>query len=164
MPDPEVVLRPAAQADIPFIVFARHAMFEEMFTLENRPFDPAELALMDAIFQQRLLATLGSDELPAWVIEAGGKPAACALIFVLQLLPAPGRLDMRQPNLQNVYVLPEYRKRGFARRLVEASIIWCREQGYSSLSLNASQAGKPLYESLGFKMGNQMRLKIEAQS
>ena len=44
MPEFDYVLRPAVQADIPFLVFGRHAMFEEMFTLENRPFD---LILMD---------------------------------------------------------------------------------------------------------------------
>ncbi len=160
MPEFDYVLRPATQADIPFLVFGRHAMFEEMFTLENRPFDPAELPLMDAIFQQSLLAKLGSEDLPAWVIETQGEPVACALVFVIHSLPAPARLDMRTPNLQNVYVLPKHRHRGLARRLVEASITWCREQGFQSMTLNASDAGRSLYESLGFKPGNQMSLRL----
>lgn len=160
MSESEYVLRVAAQTDIPFLVFGRHAMFEEMFTLEKRDYDPAELALMDAVFQQSLLAKLGGEDLQAWVVETEGKPVACALVFVIHSLPAPGRLDMRQPNLQNVYVLPEHRRHGLARRLVEASIAWCREQGYRRLTLNASEAGRPLYESMGFKAGNQMGLKL----
>jgi hypothetical protein len=44
--------------------------------------------------------------------------------------------------------------------LVEASIAWCREQGYRSMTLNASDAGRSLYESMGFKAGNQMSLRL----
>jgi GNAT superfamily N-acetyltransferase len=156
----ELPLRPAVQSDIPFLVFARHAMFEEMFTLENRAFDPAELSLMDGIFRQTLLAHLGEEDQQGWVVEAAGQPVACAMVYMMRLLPAPGRLDRLQPLLHNVYTLTEYRKQGHARRLVEAALAWCKAQGYSGMVLHASQAGRPLYESLGFKQTSEMGIKF----
>jgi GNAT superfamily N-acetyltransferase len=69
-------------------------------------------------------------------------------------------LDMRMALLHNVHTLPEFRRRGFARRLVETAVAWCREEGFSRVTLNASAAGRPLYENLGFRPTNQMSLKL----
>ncbi|MGQ9848771.1 MAG: GNAT family N-acetyltransferase [Aggregatilineaceae bacterium] len=53
----------------------------------------------------------------------------------------------------NVAVLPEYRRRGIARRLVEASVAYARERGAASVVLDVIAGNEPayrLYESLGF--------------
>lgn len=47
-----------------------------------------------------------------------------------------------------VLTLPEYRGRGIARRLMEAALEYCGDQ---TVRLDASDMGKPLYESLGFQ-------------
>ena len=60
----------------------------------------------------------------------------------------------------NVYTEPAYRRRGLARRLMIAMLDWLRQQGYGTVSLHASDYGRPLYESLGFKVTNEMRLQL----
>lgn len=53
----------------------------------------------------------------------------------------------------SVYLAPEYRGRGLARRMLEASIIEARNFGFEAvvLSVNATNAGaRRLYEALGF--------------
>lgn len=47
-------------------------------------------------------------------------------------------------------VLPEYRRRGIARRLMETSIDYLRGRGVSCIKLDATPLGQPLYEQLGF--------------
>jgi hypothetical protein len=37
---------------------------------------------------------------------------------------------------------------------------WLREQGFRSVSLHASDDGRHLYEELGFKATNEMRLRF----
>jgi len=155
----EPVLRPAQFADIPVLALFRRLMFEDMYTAEQRGFDPQELLLMEAVFIEHTRARLG-DELQAWVITIDERIVACAAVSVLPGVPAPGRLDMRSALLHNVHTLPEFRRRGFARRLVETAVAWCRDQGFSSLTLSASNAGRPLYESMGFRPTNQMSLKL----
>ena len=42
-----------------------------------------------------------------------------------------------------------------------AVIAWCRDEGLRSLSLHASDFGRALYEELGFRPTNEMRLYLK---
>jgi GNAT superfamily N-acetyltransferase len=75
----------------------------------------------------------------------------------------PGVLGQRTPKramILNMYVEREYRRRGIARELMLAIIEWCRENGFTSVALHASDEGRALYEQLGFKPTNEMRLEL----
>jgi GNAT superfamily N-acetyltransferase len=61
------------------------------------------------------------------------------------------------PLLVNVYTEPPWRRRGIARELVLALMRWATEEGCDQLVLHASDAGRPLYTSLGFAITNEMR-------
>jgi len=39
-------------------------------------------------------------------------------------------------------------------------IEWCRKEGFVNVQLHASDQGRPLYESLGFKPTSEMQLKL----
>ena len=55
--------------------------------------------------------------------------------------------------LYDVWVAPEFRRQGVARRLVERAMEWCHTQGHTKLKLEASArngAARALYASLGF--------------
>jgi len=60
----------------------------------------------------------------------------------------------------NIYVEPTYRRQGLAREMTKALIAWCRENGFQSVALHASEYGRSLYESLGFHSTNEMRLRF----
>ncbi len=61
------------------------------------------------------------------------------------------------PLLVNVYTEPQWRRRGIARTLVVTLMRWASEQGVDQMVLHASNAGRALYESLGFAGTNEMR-------
>jgi GNAT superfamily N-acetyltransferase len=156
----EPIFRLATSADAAVLARYRRCMFEDMALNEGKDYALQELVLMEAIFIQHVLARMDGEELVAWVVELDGQVVSCAAVSVLPTVPAPGRLDMRWALLHNVYTLPEFRGRGFARKLVEISLDWCRQKGFGSLALSASAAGRPLYESMGFQPTNQMSLKL----
>jgi GNAT superfamily N-acetyltransferase len=58
------------------------------------------------------------------------------------------------PEIQDVFVLPEHRRRGIASRLTEAAEDEARRRGSGRISLSVSQeqnqAAKLLYEKLGY--------------
>jgi GNAT superfamily N-acetyltransferase len=58
------------------------------------------------------------------------------------------------PEIQDVFVLPEHRRRGIASRLTEAAEDEARRRGSDRISLSVSQeqnpAAKLLYEKLGY--------------
>lgn len=47
-------------------------------------------------------------------------------------------------------VLPEYRRRGIARKLMQTSIDYLQRRGVTCVKLDATPLGQPLYEQLGF--------------
>jgi GNAT superfamily N-acetyltransferase len=76
----------------------------------------------------------------------------------------PGVLGQREPKramILNMYIEREYRRRGIARALMKIMIAWCKENGFLRVGLHASDEGRPLYESLGFNVSNEMQLDLE---
>ena len=62
--------------------------------------------------------------------------------------------------IANVYVDPAFRRRGAARSLTAAAIDWLRSIGCEVVRLQASQYGRPLYESMGFEPTGEMELRL----
>lgn len=64
--------------------------------------------------------------------------------------------------IMNVYTEPEYRRRGIAARVVRLLIADAHSRGVAAVSLEATAAGRPLYEKLGFvPMPDEMELPDE---
>ncbi len=60
-----------------------------------------------------------------------------------------------------VFVEPEYRNQGIGSQLTETAVQYLRSQHCTRVILHASPSGQPVYERLGFKPSNEMRLDIE---
>jgi GNAT superfamily N-acetyltransferase len=93
-----------------------------------------------------------------------GRIVAGGGVVLLAYQPHPLDPRPRRAFVVNLYTEPEHRRRGLARRLMEAMIEWCRGEGYATLSLHASDEGRALYESLGFVPTNEMRLTLERET
>ena len=151
----EFAIRPGTLDDIDILVRHRVGMFRDMGIPEE------QLAAVDgparAYFQQavpagkyRAFLAVGRD---GRVVAGGG-------IVILHWPAHPSDPLDSKAMILNMYTEREFRRRGLARRLMQAMIDWCREQGYKTVSLHASDFGRPLYESLGFKPTNEMRLTL----
>lgn len=68
--------------------------------------------------------------------------------------------NVRFAYVNSVYVYPEYRRQGIARRLMQMAMEWARELGCTQVRLRASSEGRPLYESLGFHATSEMQLDL----
>jgi GNAT superfamily N-acetyltransferase len=62
--------------------------------------------------------------------------------------------------IEGVYVVPAFRRRGVAARLMRESIEWLRSMGCDAVRLQSTVEGMPLYESLGFLPTNEMELRL----
>ena len=72
-----------------------------------------------------------------------------------------GIAEGRHAIILNVFTEPDWRHQGIAVLLLERIIEWARAEHLDRLVLHASEAGRPLYESLGFVGTNEMRLACE---
>ena len=89
-----------------------------------------------------------------------GQVAGSGCIWIREQPPLPMSQFLEVPYLMSLYTEREFRRRGVARFIVKTVIDWCRAHGYDRVSLDASDAGKSLYETFGFKPGYGMRLQL----
>lgn len=99
----------------------------------------------------------------ALMAKTEGKIASAAFL-VLQERPAnPAFMTGITGTLLNVITYPEYRKRGIASQVVQMMIKEAEKIGVSSIDLSSTEAGKTLYEKIGFVKPSytSMRLKLK---
>lgn len=146
--------REATAADVEVLVHHRLGMFRDMGVPES------EVAAMEEPARAYFRRAVPAGKYVAFLTEHDGRVIAGGGIIVIDW-PA-GRGDHRDSKamILNMYTEPEFRRRGLARSLMETMIAWCRTQGYKTVSLHASDFGRPLYESLGFQPTNEMRLTL----
>lgn len=91
----------------------------------------------------------GESQTDVMCIE-NGEPVACATLCYLSMMPTFSHPTGNRAHLMNVYVKKEFRRHGLARKMLEFLIEEARTKGVTEISLDATEKGKPLYESVGF--------------
>ena len=94
-------------------------------------------------------AHLGHD-LHAYVVREGGRIASCAFLIVVEKPMSPAFINGRTGIVLNVYTRPDCRRRGYAKRLMEALLAGAEALDLSVVELQATDDGYPLYLSVGF--------------
>ena len=90
-------------------------------------------------------------DLIAFVCRDGDMIAGCCFLYVSEMPPNPAFPHGKTGTALNVYTKPEYRRRGIAGKLMEALLSEAEEMGLDFVELKATDAGYPLYRSLGFE-------------
>ena len=153
---PGFVVRIGAAGDAKTIVRHRRAMFSEMGYR-----DEAALDQMSGAFEPWLARRMQTGEYLAWfAVGADGSIAAGLGLWLMDWPPHMIGPGAPRGNILNVYTEPHARRLGLARLLMETALVWCRNNGIRAVILHSSAAGRPLYESVGFKSTNEMRLEI----
>lgn len=87
----------------------------------------------------------------SWLAEHGGGPAVGVVSVLLRELPPhPSTPVQHEGYVINVYVVPDHRRAGVARALMERCVAAGPSLPVRELVLRATEAGRPLYASLGF--------------
>jgi GNAT superfamily N-acetyltransferase len=144
--------RPAVPEDAALIAAHRKAMFLAMGGME----EPV-LEEMRRNCEPWLKRMIEAGRYSGWIAHDGDAPVASAGLLLLDWPPHP--LDPAgevRGYLLNVFVEPDYRRRGLAQQLVGACMQGARRRGIRVISLHASEAGRPVYEKLGFRATNEM--------
>jgi GNAT superfamily N-acetyltransferase len=151
------VLRRARVDDAAEITRQRREMFREMRSAEVSALDE-----MEARFLPWVAAKLTAGEYLGWfAVAEDGTIAAGAGLWLMEWPPHMlGRAD-RRGYLLNVYTGARFRRRGMAKVLVEVAVDWCRTNGIDVMVLHASNAGRSMYEQLGFAATNEMRMVVK---
>jgi len=123
-----------------------------------------ELDRMAVMTEPWLAQALTDGSYRGWLAEHDrGRVVGGGGVLLCPWPASPKDPDLQRAFILNVYTEPHFRHRGIARRITSAILEWLQEQGFSSASLHASDEGRALYEQLGFKATNEMRLRFGAK-
>jgi GNAT superfamily N-acetyltransferase len=152
-------IRFATPVDAAIIARHRVAMFRDMGEVSTEALAAQLLAESTAA----LTACLHDQSYIGWLAaDDGGAVIGGAGVHIKPQLPRISHDGARVvttpvPLAVNVYTEPEWRGRGIARALMNVLMKWAAGQGTDRLVLHASDAGRPLYLTLGFEATNEMR-------
>jgi len=157
-------IRLATPEDVDAIAEHRARMFQEMGEVSPDTFE-----ILRAKSRECLRDLLTRGEYIGWLavptqhseVIAGG-----AGVQLRQVLPHPvscakdgnGIAEGRHATIINVFTEPDWRRQGVAALLLQKIVDWARAERLDRLVLHASEAGRSLYERLGFVGTNEMRL------
>lgn len=80
-------------------------------------------------------------------------------VSFFQVMPTYHNPSGKKAYIINMYTNPKYRRKGIAYKTLDMLIKEIKSKGISSISLEATDMGRPLYEKYGFvKMNSEMEL------
>lgn len=157
-------VRLAGASDANILGRHRAEMFRDMGLLPDSLYAEMERAAANYFAQ-----AIPAGEYIGWLALPDGAPdqiAGGAGLQIRPLLPGlhetPTGVEVTraaQGLILNVFTERRYRRLGVARLLMEHVLEETRVRGFAQVCLHASAEGRPLYESLGFRPTNEMRLR-----
>ena len=136
-------LRPATPADASDLARLRGHMHLAMGAALTDTWREA----CEAAFARRLAGA----GFVAFLVEVDGRPVCSGAGWLEEHLPSPGQVDGRRGHIASMSTDPDHRRQGYARLVFEALMGWFTDQGISRVDLRATDDGRPLYDSFGFR-------------
>ena len=135
-------VRRAELDDVPDLVEMRIVQLLEEGAQESVDLRPA--------LSDHYLRHLADDTFVSWVAFAGGRMVATSGISIVEKPPYFGCPTGRIGLVSGMYTLPAWRRQGIARDLLCRVVGEARSRGCGAVQITASNAGVPLYQSVGF--------------
>ena len=95
----------------------------------------------------------------AYLVFDGEKFVGAGGMSFYQVMPSFGNPTGNTAYIMNIYTDPAYRKRGIAWHTLDLLVQEARSRGVTAITLDATDMGRPLYETYGFvPMDGEMEL------
>ena len=86
-----------------------------------------------------------------WLVEDNEEIIACGAVIFYDFPPSYTNKTGKKAYISNMYTTESYRGQGIAKKLLTKLVKESKKTGVSQIWLRASQMGKPVYETFGFK-------------
>lgn len=149
--------RKAGTAEIDLLTKTR---IEVLLAANNLP-DSTEMGEVERQSRAYYMKSIPAGTHTAFLAFDGDRFVGAGGISYYQVMPTYRNPTGRKAYIMNMYTRPEYRRRGIARHMLDLLVQDAREKGVSFVSLEATAAGRPLYEKYGFTaMTGEMELLL----
>ncbi len=134
----------AEKADLDVLVRTR----VEVLRAANGLNGDADLSRVEE--QSRLYYQQAWSEHAALLVCDGEKIVGTGGVSFYQVMPTCCNPTGRKAYIMNMYTAPEYRRQGVAQKTLDMLVQECLRRGVNFITLEATAAGRPLYEKYGF--------------
>lgn len=114
----------------------------------NRLDDSVDLSEVEA--QSRRYYQQAGESHAALLVYDGERVIGTGGVSFYRVMPICDNPTGEKAYIMNMYTAPGYRRRGIARKTLDMLVQACRARGVTFITLEATEAGRPLYESYGF--------------
>ncbi len=150
--------RKASAEDIDLLVETRI----EVLRAANGLPDSADMSEVEMQTREYYGKALADETHTALLVFENDQFVGAGGISYYRVMPTVHNPTGRKGYVMNMYTRPEYRRKGIAFHTLDLLIQDAREKGIAAVSLEATAAGRPLYEKYGFSgMKNEMELILE---
>lgn len=140
----KIIYRKTTNADMKILMKLRLEMLREVNGLSGEyEYDENFISESRRYFE--------SGEQTTVIASDGETLVGCASLSYTWIMPTFSHPTGNRAHLMNVYTRADYRRREISKKMVEILIDEAKENGVTEISLDATEMGRPLYESLGFK-------------
>lgn len=139
-------IRPATPFDVAEIVTLRLRLFECFNRLDSELTEKTR-----AVTHQYFERSFDNDDCKTWVAETDQRLVALGSLALFIRPPNPHNLSGKEAYLMNMYTLPEYRRRGYSKGILQQAMAHALSNGFGRIWLHASDDGQPLYQGAGFR-------------
>lgn len=130
----------------------------ELFRELGEVCEDDDVSELKSASEQYYLSHINKD-LICWGVFREEKLAAIGSLCLFTRIPYKENLSGSEGYILNIYTCPQFRKHGFAKRILDKIVAYSRENNIKRLWLNSSEQGKKLYAECGFtEKGNEMEL------
>jgi ribosomal protein S18 acetylase RimI-like enzyme len=144
--------RLAARGDGPEL-----AELRQRFRAESGVEKPAvSAAAFRSAYQRFFERGLRSGERVHWVVEADHRIVACLVVQVVPLVPRPCKPQDAMGIITDNYTLPEYRRHGIGRSLLQSAQDWARDHDLELLVVWPSHEASAWYRRHGFETSGEV--------
>jgi GNAT superfamily N-acetyltransferase len=155
-------MREATTGDISILADHYRRMFDEIWENKGEKISSSLADEIEQAYVRKLRQQLPDGSCRAWLIEEGHRVIASGAVSFVAYVPTPLDPSSTIAYLHSMYTEKDRRNRRCAERIVQQVLDHCRAQGIKRIILNASDAGRPAYEKLGFRIASDMmRLILE---
>jgi len=149
-------IRRGTREDLDLLLEHRHRMWSD---IGNRT--EAEITEHDRRHRRWLKTRLRSGEVEGYIAELDGRPVGSGCLWWMRDQPRPAYPDTPTAYVMSMFTEPRERGRGLATAILRRMIARARAKGSVRVTLHASEAGRPVYERLGFERSWEMRLLLD---
>ncbi|MBV9439036.1 MAG: GNAT family N-acetyltransferase [Candidatus Eremiobacteraeota bacterium] len=150
-----VTLRRATAEDAPVLASHRAAIRRE-----HARWDAATIDVAIPVWQRYFRRTIADETYVAYIAERDREVVGSGALLIHHAVPRPGSDAELDARMHSVYVVPDCRRRGIGRAIVDALLGYARARPVLRVVLHPSEEARPLYASFGFEPSEEMVLAI----